>query len=337
MKAFRIVSIIALLIICTKVNAQTDSLILFNGDVIIGEVKSMNKSVIQVETDYSDSDFKIEWEGVKEIYTERVFLVNVVGGKRYTGKIESASINSINIIGEHGVKEIHKDSVIYLDKYGKDFLSNFHAAIGLGLNITKANNFSQFSLNVSAGYLAEKWSLELYFNSLNSTQDEVDPIERTEGGLEYRYLLPKNWYLSAAVDFLSNTEQALKLRTNARLGAGYFPIRNNVLYWSFGAGGNANIEDFSNETPDRQSFEAYIGSEVNLFNVNDFSLISNVYVFPSITESGRIRVDYMLNTKYDLPLDFYIGLNFSLNYDNQPAELGKEVDYVFGASFGWDW
>lgn len=337
MKRIKLFSILTMLLFWAQLDAQIDSLILINGNVIAGEVKSMNKSVVVIETDYSDSDFKIEWEGIREIYTERVFLVNIVGGKRLTGRIESASITSVYIIGDHGSEEIHKDSIVFLDKYGKDFLSNFHAAIGLGLNITKANNFNQFSVNASAGYLAEKWSLELYFNSLNSTQDEVEPIERTEGGLEYRYLLPKNWYLSAAADFLSNTEQALKLRTNARLGAGYFPVRNNKLYWSFGAGGNANIEDFSNDTPDRQSFEAYIGSEINLFNVSDFSLISNVYVFPSITESGRLRVDYMLNTKYDLPLDFYIGLNFSLNYDNRPAELGKEVDYVFGASFGWDW
>ena len=74
-----------------------------------------------------------------------------------------------------------------------------------------------------------------------------------------------------------------------------------------------------------------------MFNITDFSLVSNIFAYPSFTESGRWRVDYMINTKYDLPLDFYIGLNFTLNYDNQPAEVGKEVDYVFGATFGWDW
>ena len=103
-----------------------------------------------------------------------------------------------------------------------------------------------------------KFLYDLYFNSLNSSQDEVDNIERTELGLEYRYLLKHKWYLSTAIDFLSNTEQALKLRTNGRLGGGYFPAKNNVLYWGIGAGLNANIENFSNDVPDRQSLEAYI-------------------------------------------------------------------------------
>lgn len=320
-----------------KTYSQTDSLILINGDVIIGEVKSMNKSVIVIETDYSDSDFKIEWEGIKEIYTERVFLIFIEGGERLIGTINSSSPKTVIITGEYGNREIEASSIIFLDKHGKGFLSNFYATVGLGLNITKANNFKQFSFNATAGYLAEKWSLDLFFNNLNSTQDEIDPIERTEGGLEYRYFLPKKWYVSAGLNLLSNTEQALKLRTNGKLGAGYFVVKSNILYWGFGAGGSVNIENFSNDTPDRQSFEAYFGTEINLFNVSDFSLISNIYAYPSLTESGRLRVDYMLNTKYDLPLDFYIGLNFSFNYDNQPAEIGKELDYIFGASFGWDW
>ncbi len=333
----RIFGLFILLFISGRVSAQNDSLILNNNNVIIGEIKSMSKSVLVIETDYSDVDFKIEWEGIREIYTENEYIITIVGGNRYTGKIATSTPGAAFITDGQNKIAVRLDSIVFLDKYGSDFLSNFYAAIGLGLNLTKANNFTQFSLNASAGYLAEKWSLDMYFNKLNSTQDEIDAIERTEAGLEYRYLLPKNWYLAAATDFLSNTEQALRIRSNGRLGAGYFPIKNNILYWGFGIGGNANFEDFSNDTPDRQSFEAYIGSEINLFNVTDFSLLSNVYVFPSLTESGRLRVDYMLTTKYDLPLDFYIGLNFSLNYDNRPAEEGKETDYVFGASFGWDW
>lgn len=337
MKAIRILGLLVPFILVQNLYSQTDSLILNNGNVIIGEVKSMNKSVVQIETDYSDSDFKIEWEGIKEIYTERVFLIVLISGERTTAKIESSSPRHVNLISDDGFKEVSMDSIIFLDEFGQDFLSNFYASIGFGLNLTKANNLRQFSLNGSAGYLARKWSLDLYFNSLYSNQDEIDNTKRTELGLEYRYLLARKWYLAAAIDFLSNTEQALELRSNGRLGGGYFPVKNNKLYWGFGAGLNANIENFSNDTPGRQSLETYIGTELNLFNINDFSLLSNVYLYPSLTEAQRLRINYLLNVNYDLPLDFYIGMNFSLNYDNQPAEVGKETDYVFGATFGWSW
>ncbi|MCE2497160.1 MAG: hypothetical protein J4F31_11390 [Flavobacteriales bacterium] len=40
---------------------QNDTRGLINGDLIVGDVKTVNKGVLTVETDYSDSDFKIEW------------------------------------------------------------------------------------------------------------------------------------------------------------------------------------------------------------------------------------------------------------------------------------
>jgi hypothetical protein len=37
-----------------------------------------------------------------------------------------------------------------------------------------------------------------------------------------------------------------------------------------------------------------------------------------------------------MPWDFYIKFDFSLNYDNQPADTGSEFDYVFNSGFGWE-
>ena len=42
---------------------------------------------------------------------------------------------------------------------------------------------------------------------------------------------------------------------------------------------NEDDEKFSNETPNRTSLEGYVGSEVNLFDIGDFSLLSNLYVY----------------------------------------------------------
>jgi hypothetical protein len=52
-------------------------LILKNGNIIVGEFKDMDKGVLTIETDYSDSDFKIEWEGIKEIYSKTKFLITL--------------------------------------------------------------------------------------------------------------------------------------------------------------------------------------------------------------------------------------------------------------------
>lgn len=50
---------ILLFFIGFRSNAQTYTLILINRDIIVGEIKSMNKKVLGIETDYSGSDFKM--------------------------------------------------------------------------------------------------------------------------------------------------------------------------------------------------------------------------------------------------------------------------------------
>ena len=59
--------------------------------------------------------------------------------------------------------------------------------------------------------------------------------------------------------------------------------------------------------------------------------------YPSITDPGRLRTDSNLDLKYELPMDFYINLGISFNYDNRPAEGASEIDYVFYTGFGWEW
>ena len=60
------------------------------------------------------------------------------------------------------------------------------------------------------------------------------------------------------------------------------------------------------------------------------------YLYPSITERGRVRLDFKIDLKYDLPQDFYIKFGYTHNFDNQPAEGASKHDYVLNATFGWD-
>ena len=53
----RVISFMLLLTGCNSVFSQIDAVTMKNGDLLIGEVKSLNKGVLVLETDYSDSDF----------------------------------------------------------------------------------------------------------------------------------------------------------------------------------------------------------------------------------------------------------------------------------------
>jgi hypothetical protein len=337
----KVLFLITVLLYTVNAFSQSDSLVLKNGNVIVGEIKSMDKGVLTIETDYSDDDFTIEWDGIKSIKTDAFFLITLTDGERINGSFKTSGEGKIKIFPEVGTPvEIEHDALVYLKSVDKGFLDRIYASIDIGFDLAKSNNLATFTTRAGLGYLANRWSTDFSINTLFSKQDSVDNIRRTDGGLTFKYFLPRDWYLPITATYLSNTEQKLDARWNGMLGIGYYAIRTNRAYWGFKGGAAFNNEKYSPEGQTQttnSSWEGFIGSELNLYDIGDLSLLTKITAFPSFTESGRWRVDFNFDMKYDLPLDFYVKLGYSLNYDNQPVEGANNVDYVLSTGFGWEW
>lgn len=317
--------------------AQTDSIIMSNKDVMVGEIKSLDKGVLFVKTDYSENDFNVKWSEIKEVYSSTRFLITLRDGRRINGNLTTKADGSIVLLDEDGISiETVMDDIVHLIGLKSEFWSRVNANVDLGFSFTKANHLKQGTMSVGAGYLGDTWSTDLFFNLFRSIQDSIEATIRNEAGINYKYYLQHDWYLMLDGNYLSNTEQALAARYTGKAGAGKFLVHSNQSYWGVGGGLSINIEDFTNATNSRSSAEAYLGSELNMFDTGDLSLLSNIYVYPSLTESGRIRSDFKVDTKYEFANDFYVKFNLTLNYDNRPAVAGNETDYVYGISLGWE-
>jgi hypothetical protein len=327
-----------LLIICVHFALGQDSLIFKNNNYVVGEVKSFDKGVLTVETDYSKSDFTVEWSGIQKIFTKTIFMVTLTDGNRVTGTLTSPTPGRVSIIDDAGVAHDHAiDEIVSMKSVSTKFWDRIHIGLSLGYSLTKAQNLKQFSLRSNVSYATEDWVLDASYNNLNSSQDEVPDIRRSDGGVGFNYFLPKDWYIPISVTFLSNTEQLLDLRLLGKLGIGKYVVHTNNAYWGFTGGANVNYEDFDDETDPRTSWEAFIGTEANLFDVGDLSLMTRAVAYPSLTESDRFRGDFTFDAKYDLPRDFYIQFGITVNYDNKPVEGAPDTDYVLQTTFGWKW
>jgi hypothetical protein len=320
-----------------------DSLILKNKDVIVGEIKSLEKGVLTIETDYSDKDFLVEWVGVKEIFCKSRFLITLRNGTRINGTFYTIDSGKTLIINGY---ESRKDTaalqlretlrdVVFLKGLQSDFWSRASASIDMGVTMTRANNLRQLTGSTRLGYLADKWSLDMYYNDLQSKQDSIELTRRTDAGISYIYYLQRDWFSMTSITFLSNTEQALALRSTGKLGMGKYFLHTNRRDWACNTGLSFNMEKFSNETPARNSLEAYVGSEINLFDIGDFNFFNSIFVFRSLTKTDRWRSDIRLDAKYDFAKDFYTKFGMTLNYDNRSA-TGNALDYVFAFSVGWE-
>lgn len=322
----------------TPIFSQTDTIFFKSKDLIIGDIKSMDRGVIIIATPYSKDDFRIKWAEVDRIITKAPFIITTTDGIRTYGNVIGSESGKVIFKPEKSeTLDIQLDKVIGISEVENRFLDRLKAEIDLGYTMTKAKNQRQLTIRSRVGYLAKKWLLSGSFNVLASVQDDTEGIGRLDANVTYIYFLQKDWFAVGRLDILSNTEQKLDLRSNTKAGLGNFLKRSNHWYWNFSAGASFNNERFAGDAVNRQSAESWFGSEVNLFDVGKISLLSNVYVYPSITEKGRVRVDYKVDLKYNLPLDFYIKTGLTWNYDNQPTPGANIHDYILQTTFGWSW
>ncbi len=328
------------LLCCTlhETRAQSDSLVLNNGDVMVGEIKSMDKSVVTVKTDYSDSDFKVKWEKVQRIYSNREYLITLADGTRMNASIKTDTADARRVILTGEAIDLRPNiiDIVYIKPVEEDFLSRINASLDVGYNYTRNNNLQQFSIRSNIEYLGKVWSLGGSLDAVRSAQDDAENVRRTNGNIIFRYFLENDWFLLFSEDFLQNDEQKLKLRTASQGGVGKYFVHSNHAYFAMAVGAAWNNERYTDEElTDKNSLEGLVGTQLNMFNMGDLNLLTSLTAYPSITEKGRVRADFKFDLKYDLPFDFYIRLGYSHNFDNQPVEGAVKNDFVFQTSVGW--
>lgn len=323
-----------------KIHAQSDTIVLKNQNKLVGEIKRMSKGVLTMETDYSDSDFEITWLEVLSMSSEQTYFVTLTKGFRFESKIRAEENEQGAIYLKRADTtwvKVPIEDVVEFKAVEANFLSRISTSISLGYNFTKSNSLSQFVVNGDLTYVGFKWEAGANYNSVVSRQDEVSETKRIDAGLDFRYFLHKDWFIDANAAFLSNNQIDLDLRTNVRAGAGKYLIHNNSLYLGFGGGLAWNNEQYlTAQDANKNSLESYVGIEFNMFDMGDLDFYTRMLVYPSLTENGRLRSDITASLKYDLPLDLFIKLGFTYNYDNQPAEGFLTDDYVFNTTFGWE-
>lgn len=314
--------------------SQVDTVKVKSGDVLYGKIKKVNSGVLVLKTSYSDSDFKIDFEDVTQIHIQKTCFIMLSQGRRRTGKVSSENLHQVSITSETHQKEDFQLSEIIRIEILEDIVwKRFSGNFDVGYNLTRANNAAQLTFSGGFYYKGPKWYLNTDFNSLRSRQDNIDKIERTNAQAEVRRVLLEKWFLLSSFGYLSNTQQALNSRLLYRIGAGRYLVTNNKLLLGLSIGVNYNMEDFVGDS--RESTESFISANLNLFNFKDVELISRIDFFPSLSESGRRRLDYMIDARYKLPMDFYVKAGIQFNYDNQSNISGGNLDYIFTTGFGW--
>mgnify|MGYP001230270386 CR=1 FL=1 len=329
--------IVIFLFSCSLLQAQKDTIHLKNKDILAGTVENYTTGVLTFSTSYSDKDFKIEYDKVTSIYIHKKTIVTLTKSRRRYGHVKTLKTGTITISTTDQIVETFNISeVIAFQEVNDDRRKRVSASIDFGYDFTKAQGKRQTTVNATVAYVGELWVTNGSLNVLNSEQDNVVDIKRTDAKADLRRLISKSWYLIGELTYLANTEQALEGRYTPNIGFGKLLASTSKLYLGLSTGIAFNFETYLDSALNKNSTETFLAANLNMYNFEDISLTTDIKVSPTISEFGRVRADYNLTLKYDLPYDFYIKTAFTMNYDNQPAISGNDYDYIFSTGFGWE-
>lgn len=350
-KPYSFLLLFLLLITASNIIAQTDSIVFTNGNYMVGEIKNMSMGIMQIETDYSDSDFKIDWELINYIKSDQIYLIQTSEGERYNGPFMTTPGDGTKLNIEDkddGNVTVNLIDIVNLKTVDQSFFSRLDLSLSLGYSLTKANNNQQFSGNINLGYMSNTVAVSLYGSMVNSFAEEkvndslTKKIEtfRWDAGAGINFFIIRDWFALLKNDLLHSSEQQLNLRSVTKGGFGNYIVNNQRMYFLVVAGGAWNYEDYMNpdstQTNPRNSGEAFLGAEYRIFDIGDLKFTTSIYGYPSLTEQGRFRTDFVFDINYEFGFDLFFGIGFTLNYDNKPAQGSDPTDYVLQTTIGWE-
>ena len=322
-----------------KTKHKSDVVVMENGDRITGEIKKMEFGVLYFKSDRAVDTLKLDWERVVQLQSIARYEFETKNKDIYIGIIAKDEVSPGElkvVLDDDSNVQLTIVDIISVHEMGRSFLSRINLSLDAGASYTSANSRKTININVSALFRKPKYSGSLNFNSQFSGEPGTENTERQELQLIGNRFLKRKWEAVGLFAFLHDNQQDLDLRTTA--GGGIeriFYESNRTLFYTIGGAVYTNENYFDEVKSDRNNVEALIALGLSTYRFRGSSLNTTVFVFPSLSDQGRVRVDTSFYWKWDIGRDLYLKLNFLDNYDNRPPPEGINHNSSISMTIGW--
>jgi len=325
----------------TPTAEKTDKVQLDNGDVVTCEVKGLDRGLLTVKTDPM-ATIQIKWDHVVGVQSKQRFAVELDDGTRLFGiLVEASAPGRLQVLAPFpmGTYEVDVDRVVFIDELEAEVLDRLKGSLGLGFTFTKASDVAQLSLafDLRATTEVHEWSVDA--STINTAQPGRETTNRSDLNLGYRRFLGHRWFALAGTSAQHNDELGLDLRARLDLGAGRYLVQSSEMLLSAATGASVNRELYSGGT-DSNNVEAFLGVDYAWFLLDTpkLDLDTSVTVYPSLTDSGRVRVQADFRIRKEFAKDLFLSVKLYGDYDSEPpASDSSSGDYGVVTSLDYSW
>jgi hypothetical protein len=318
---------------------KTDVVFMKNGDRITCEIRSRVQGQLTVKQDYANSTVVFDWSKVDKIQTNQPFVVVNNKGDAFSGHLsETADGHIVKVAGASQVSIPH-DDVVSIQETGETFLHRLRGDVDLGLTFAQSNAQKNLTLQGDLTYQATTHIAEVTSGSQFTSQKEVSDTNETTVKSEYFEQLRKsNWYGGAIANFLSSSEQQIALRTTLGGAIGIRPIYTNKTNLSLIAGLAFTSERDASDTEstaNKRGLDSAFAAQFSTFRFDTTTFDTTLWVYPSLTTPGRIRMTLNQDVYYKFYKDSYVRGSFYDNFDNRPVVGPPENNLGVTSTIGW--
>jgi hypothetical protein len=310
-----------------------------NGDKMTGEIRSLEQGQLTIKQSYANSTVSLDWEKVDHIETHQPFVVSDTHGNAFNGMIsEPVEQNVLTVIGSTTGRIPHSD-VVSIQQTGETFIRRLRGSIDLGLSVAQSNSQKNLTLQSDLNYQATKSFFSLTSSTQFTSQQKTNNTSETTVNNEYFHQLRKsNWYGGGIANFLSSSEQEINWRSTFGGAILVRPIFTNKTNLSLiGALAYTNEQDASNttSTASTQALDAAASVQFSTFRFDSTNFATTVWVYPSLTSPGRVRLTINQDVYFKFYKDFYLRASFYNNYDNRPVVGAPSNNLGVSSTVGW--
>jgi hypothetical protein len=304
-----------------------DTLFLKNGDRLSGDIKELTKDMLRYKTD-SMGTIYVRWQDIQSIQTEKYLRIELKSGRRLVGSLGRADAPESLVIATRSEDEVHRreELVAFVPlKLQRAWIDRIEGGIKFGLNGTKGSSTVQWNLGADGLYRGEDWEISSRWDSTMTDKADDTSSQRVNFLNVYRKLLKEGWYWNAILGYGKNDELGISDRWGVGGGIGQFLIRSNAIELMWQSGLMASRE-FRTDTINNQ-LEAYLGGTFAWFRHRfpKTDIRTEVLVFPSLTDSGRVRTNWDVSLAREIIEDLSLDLSLYYTTDNQsPDEAGRD-------------
>jgi len=318
--------------------AKTDVVILRNGDHITGEVKGLARGKLDFSTDDAGR-LSIEWEKIARLTSIHPFDAEDRTGLRHFGRLNPPGRDGI-LVFESGRTDT-LPSVIEMTSLNAALVERLTAYLDLGFTLAKANQATTFSSSGMVAYRSASLGSQFTFDSYAQGQESVPTTTRNTLRQSVSWYLPARWSAVALMQFEQNEELDLDHRVTLGGAVERMLQQTNQMELSLGAGLVGTQEQFNSTASGTENtgLEGLLAANWDVFHFDspklDFS--TDVAMFPSLSQAGRVRGQGNLRLVYELFKDFNTGIRLTETFDSRPPEGATKNDYVVEFTIGWSY